>query len=186
MAGCSVKFLNLRFIAKLSLDGGALAWGFWSRLANQRLSLVLQIQISYWQFRTAARSRCPRDKGTWSASRPVFFLNWSPLARTAKGLKDDGQSGRGREVLPRITIQIQIHGTKPAHRPGQRGSKPQAKAPPSRDTFAMKVHRPTEQILLGNQVHLYQGFLNSFWGKFCLFVLYQGGSGPRPITKPQK
>ena len=37
-----------------------------------------------------------------------------------------------------ITIQIQIHGAKPAHRPGQRGSKPQAKAPlSSRDTFAM-------------------------------------------------
>ena len=48
-----------------------------------------------------------------------------------------------------------------------------------------QVHRPTEQILLGNQVHLYQGFLNSFWGKFWLFVLYQGGSNNQTpkITK---
>ena len=48
-------------------------------------------------------------------------------------------AGVHKPHCPRITIQIQIHGTKPAHRPGQRGSKPQAKAPPSRDTFAMSI-----------------------------------------------
>ena len=39
--------------------------------------------------------------------------------------------------------------------------------------------------MLGNQVDLYQGVLNSFWGKFWLFVLYQGGSNNQTpnITK---
>ena len=47
------------------------------------------------------------------------------------------------------------------------------------------IHRPTEQILLGNQVHLYQGNFIVQLSKFCLvIVLYQGGPGPRPRSGP--
>ena len=41
----------------------------------------------------------------------------------------------------------------------------------------LELHRPTEQILLGNQVHLYQGNFIVQLSKFCLvIVLYQGGA----------
>ena len=39
-----------------------------------------------------------------------------------------------------------------------------------------QFHRPTEQILLGNQVHLYQGVSKIKWANSAwLFILYQGG-----------
>ena len=47
--------------------------------------------------RQSPLERDEKDKGTWSASRPVFFLLVT-LARTGKSLEDDGLSGRGREV----------------------------------------------------------------------------------------
>ena len=44
-----------------------------------------------------------------------------------------------------------------------------------------QVHRPTEQILLGNQVHLYRGNFIVQPSKFCLVIRFvPGGGGPRP------
>ena len=51
---------------------------------------------------------------------------------------------------------------------------------------AWQIHRPTEQILHGNQVHLYQGFSNiKLANSAGLFVLYQGGVRPRPQVYPR-
>ena len=50
-----------------------------------------------------------------------------------------------------------------------------------------EFHRPTEQILLGNQVHLYQGFSKIKWGKFCLVIRFVPGWGHwviGPMTPP--
>ena len=46
-------------------------------------------------------------------------------------------------------------------------------------------HRPTEQILHGDQVYLYQGFSKIKSANSAgLFVLYQGGVRPRPRSDP--